>query len=497
MKSFIKLMLSFLFISSAVFAQNGTRMVDFNAKSLGRGGTSIGNFDTPGLMMTNPAGISFLENSMLDANLSLMLPSLHFKNNLNDTEGDDNVFPLPSLAYVNKYDESKFSWGLGFFTYGGMGADFTLDHALFRNQDGSFNQQEYHSQLASFQGGLSAAYKFNEMISAGVSLHLVYSTLEFWMPYSLNPSIMQGTAMPGMTFGQIFSAPPSMGGFGYDEVTASAEMSGLTGLGFNGKIGFAFKFNEKLTLGLSYTSPTNMTFKNGSASMDMTAQLNDAFGKAIQGYMMQNPGASQQEAQQAIMQQFGGMGVDLQQGVKAEYDLETKLNFPQSIGFGLAYKASDNFSLSFDLEWLNWEAAFDEMKLALSNGNNSNINTMLGNEGNFEMTFPLNWENSIIAKIGGEFMASEALTLRLGYAYGSNPVPESTIFPVFPAIVENHIMLGGSYQFTNSFAAHLAYEMVMNNELTAENESLIANEYNASTSELATNLFHIAFTYNF
>lgn len=497
MKSFIKLTLLLTFLYLTVSAQTGTRMIDFNARSLGRGGTSIGTFDSPALMMTNPAGISFLKNSMLDANLSLMLPSLHFKNDLNDIDGDNNVFPLPSLAYVNKYDDSKLTWGLGFFTYGGMGADFNLDHALFRNQDGSFSKQEYHSQLASFQGGLSIAYKFSDIISAGVSLHLAYSTLEFWMPYSLSPSIMQGIAMPGMTFGQIFAAPPSMGGFGYDEVTASAEMKDLSGIGFNGKIGFAFKLNEKLSLGLSYTSPTNMTYKNGTASMDMTTQLNDAFGKAIQGYMMQNPGATQQEAQQAIMQQFAGMGIDLAAGVTAQYDLETELNFPQSIGFGVSYKVAENLNLAFDLEWLNWESAFDEMKLNLSNGNNSNINTMLGNEGNFEMTFPLNWENSIIVKVGGEYLATDALTLRFGYAYGSNPVPESTIFPVFPAIVENHITLGGSYKFTPAFALHLAYEMVMNNELTAENESLIANEYNASTSELATNLFHISFTYNF
>jgi long-subunit fatty acid transport protein len=66
-------------------------------------------------------------------------------------------------------------------------------------------------------------------------------------------------------------------------------MKDLAGIGFNGKIGFAYVVNEQLSLGLSYTMPTTITYKNGKANMDMTAQLNDAFGKAVQGYMMQNP----------------------------------------------------------------------------------------------------------------------------------------------------------------------------------------------------------------
>lgn len=40
--------------------------------------------------------------------------------------------------------------------------------------------------------------------------------------------------------------------------------------------------------------------------MDMTAQLNDAFGKAVQGAMMQNPGMTQA----AVMAQFAGLGID-------------------------------------------------------------------------------------------------------------------------------------------------------------------------------------------
>jgi long-chain fatty acid transport protein len=476
---------------SFTLAQTGTRLVDFNARSIGRGGTSIGIFDSPELMMTNPAGISFLNNSMIDADISLMFPVLQFKNNLNDADGDKNVFPLPSLSYVNKYPDSKWSWGVGFFTAGGMGADFHLNNALFGTA-----LQDYHSKLASMQGGLTVAYKFNNNFSVGVSAHLVYSMLEFSMPYSLDPSIMKGTAMPGMTFGQIFAAPASMGGFGYDEVTALAKMTDLTGIGFNGKIGFAYKVNDKLSFGLSYTMPTSLTYKNGKASMDMTTQLNEAFGKAVQGAMMQNPGITQAQAQAAVMSQFSGMGFDLTKGVAANYDLNVDLKFPQSIGFGVSVNASQNIKLSADCEWIDWADAFNRMTIKLSNGNNPNINTMLGNNGTFNMDFPMNWKNAIVVKVGGEYDVNKDLTLRLGYAYGNNPVPESTIFPVFPAIVENHLMVGASYKISNPLTVHAALELGLNKSETASNPSLIADEYNGSTSQLSTTLVHLAVSYS-
>jgi long-chain fatty acid transport protein len=497
MKLFMKSFIVIILLSTLVAAQTGTRMVGFNAKSIGRGGASIGTFDSPELMMTNPAGISFLNNSMLDVSFTVMLPKLHFKNSLNDVAGDDNIFPLPNLAYVNKRSEGDFSWGVGMFTAGGMGADFKLKHALFREQNGSFTLQEYHSQLAAMQGGLTLAYKLSDNISVGVSLHLVFSMLEFWMPYSLSPLAMQGTAKPGMTFGQMFAAPPSMGGFGYDEVTAFAKMSDLTGIGFNGKIGLAYKVNDELSLGVSYTLPTSLTYTNGKALMDMTYQLNDAFGKAVQGVMMQNPGMTPQQAQTAVMQMFGQLGIDMSKGVVAQYDLDVDLKFPQSIGFGISYKPTEKFGLSADVEWLNWEDAFDKMTLKLSGGANPNINKMMGNNGSFNIDFPMNWENQILFKVGGEYNVTNELTLRLGFANGANPVPATTIFPVFPAVVETHLMVGISYKISDGIILHSAFETALNNSAKAAAQSLIANEYDNSASDLATTLFNIGFSYGF
>jgi long-chain fatty acid transport protein len=482
-----------VFLAASALATNGTRVVGFNAKTIGRGGTTIGLFDSPMLMMTNPAGISFLKGSSIDANFSLMVPSMKFTNVLNtDVEGKTNYFPLPGLAYVNQNPDASFTWGIGAFTQGGMGADFSLKHQLFPTA------QEYHSKLAVMQGGPSIAYKITPQFSVGVSAHLVYSQLEFKMPYSLLPSVLKGTpngVPPGMTFGSLFSAPPAQGGFGYSEVTAAANMSDLTSFSFGGKIGLAYNLNDNVSVGLSYTLPTTLTYKGGKADMDMTAQMNDAFGRAMQGYMAANPSATQQQAQAAIMAQFAGMGIDLSKGVAASYDLDVKLKLPQSIGAGISFKATPRFRISAEAEWINWSSAFDNMTLTLSNGNNVNVNTMLGNAGNFEILFPMNWKDSYNIRFGGEYDIVAAFTLRAGYSYGSNPVPQETVFPVFPAIVENHVMVGASYIVTGPVSIHVAYELALNKKQTAASQSVVAQEYNGSTSQLGENLFHVSLSW--
>lgn len=489
------LTLSLIALTVPAFAQNGIRSIDYNAKTIGRAGVSIGYFDSPELMMTNPAGISFLSSSMLDANFTLFVPSLHFQNTLNNTNGKTNYYPLPDLAYVNKTN-SNWSWGIGFFTQGGMGADYSLFNQLYHDQYGNMIAQTYHSKFANMEGGPSVAYKFSPSFSVGISAHVVYSMLEFQMPYSLSPSVMKGVLNPqtGMTFGQMFAAPTASGGFGYNEVTASANMSDLSALSFTGKIGLAYKVNDQLSFGLSYTLPTSLTFKNGKATMDMTYQMNDAFGKAVQGYMAQNPSASAQDAQLAVMQEFSQMGIDLSKGATDTYNLETKLKLPQSLGFGVSYSPIQLLRLGLDVEWLNWSSAFNQMSISLRDGQNPNIARMLGSN-SLNVDFPLEWTNTILIKVGGEYDFSRAFTVRAGYAYGENPVPCSTLFSIFPAIAVNHIMAGVSYKIYGPVTVNAAYEIGLKESCTSTNPSKIASEYSGSTSQLSANVFHFGLSW--
>ncbi len=478
------------------FSQNGTRLIGFDAKTTGRGGTSTGFFDTPSLMMNNPAGLSFLKSSELDISISLMAPTVHFKNAINNTNGENNIFPLGCISYVHA-PSKRLTYGAGIFTQGGMGADLNLKHNLFRDQSGNYVQQTYHSKFAVMQAGASVAYRLTNQLSIGATADLVYGQVEFQMPMAMPPSMLKGVIDPqsGFTFGNMFSNSPETGGLGYTELAAAANMKGLVAFGFNGKIGLAFKPNKKFSAGINYSLPVTMNYKNGSAKMDMTYQMNDAFGKVVAGIMQQDPNITMEQAQGMAMNQFAQLGIDLTKGAVDNYDAKAEFGLPQSISTGLFFAASKKIRLAIDAEWINWANAFDKMDLSLKNGTNPNINKMIGTNGSIEMAFPLKWKNTIVIRTGGEIDMAKNLTLRGGYVYGSNPVPESTIFPVFPAIVKHHITLGGTAKFSRSIALNLAWEYAFKNDETSNGKSLIASEYDNSTSSLKNNIYHASLSW--
>ena len=488
--------ISTLFCTIALIAQNGTRLIGFDAVTSGRGGTATGFFDNPSLMMNNPAGLSFMKSSELNLSVSVMAPGVYFKNTINDEKGKNNLFPLGTLSYVRK-TPGKFTYGAGIFTQGGMGADFTLNHQLYKDNTGNYVKQPYHSKFAVMQGGGSLAYKITDHFSAGITANLVYAQVEFQMPMSMPPSMMKGVIDPqtGYTFGDMFSSAPENGGLGYSEVVASANMQSLSGFNFNGKFGLAYKPNETFSAGLNYSLPVNLTYKNGKADMDMTYQLNDAFGKVVAGIMQQNPGTTAQQAQQQAMTMFSNLGIDLSKGAVDVYEAQAEFGLPQSLSAGVSFAPSKKIRLGFDAEWINWKKAFKQMDITLKEGTNPNINRMMGSSGELEMAFPMYWKNTVVIRTGAEYEIAKSFIIRGGYVYGSNPVPATTVFPVFPAVVEHHVTLGGTLKVSKFFMVNAAYEYAFRNNVKASAGSFVANEYDNSTSGLKNNIFHISLSW--
>lgn len=410
---------------------------------------------------------------------------------------------MPFLSIVDPMPESKWSWGFGFNVVGGMGTDYQLNHNLFRDAQGQLIEQDYYSNFGYMKIGPSFAYKIRGNLSIGAGVQLYYGMLDFKMPFSLDPvSTMNGIANPAanMSFGQLFAADPAMGGFGYSEVTAYARLNDLAGFGFGANLGVYYEFNEKLSIGLAYTSPTTMYF-SGDADMDMTAQFNDAFGKAMQGVIQQNPALSAQEAQAAVMQMFGEMGINMQEGVATNYpDVEVDFDVPAKYAFGLGFRPTSKLTFGLDVEFIQWKDAFDNMPMDFKKGNNSNINTMINGDaadGTFASAFPLEWENVWNFKSGLDFAPNEKTNLRAGFIHGSNPVPQKTVFSIFPAIVENHLTLGVGRKVGN-IAIDFAFIHAFNKELKASKTGhLIGGEYNGSSDQLSENLYMTTVGYAF
>ncbi len=501
-----------LFVSvSYLYSQNGVRAVDYNTLSIGRGGTEIGFFDSPSLMITNPAGMSFITKPVLNANSIFMMPIPHFKNYTkdangnttttvyNDADGEKNLYALPSLSYVHNFKDSKLTLGAGVFTTGGMGTDYKLMHRLLSP---TIANQNYRSRFAIIESAISGSYMITPNLSIGATGEFVYSTLEIAQPFSLPPSILKGTLITTSgptTFGQYFSAPKPFG-LGYSEMTAGAEMTGLKSYSFGGKFGVAYKYSDRFSMGVNYCLSIPLNFKNGTATMDMSAQFSEASGIAAMN-LVNIYHISIDSAAKLVSALFSANGIHPYDGFTATYDVTNEFKTPQSAGFGLMYSPVTGLRFGFDFEWLNWSKAFENMKITLSNGGNANINKMIGNGGvnqsDLIVEFPMKWKDAVILKFGGEYDLSKVFTLRAGYSYTTNPIPPETIIPIMPAVLEHHVMAGCSYDLLTRLRMHLALEYGFNNTVTGSSTHLVATEYNNSESSLKNLLGHISLSYFF
>jgi long-subunit fatty acid transport protein len=253
-------------------------------------------------------------------------------------------------------------------------------------------------------------------------------------------------------------------------------------------------------MGASYTLSVPLNFKDGNAKMDMSAQFSEASGVAAQN-LVNVYHISLDSAAKLVSALFSANGIHPYEGFIADYTVSNEFKTPQSVGFGLMYSPMPKMRLGFDFEWLNWSKAFDYMKLTLTGGTNSNINKMLvngapGNEALY-VEFPMNWKDAVILKFGGEYDLSKVLTVRAGYSYSSNPIPEETIIPIMDAILEHHIMAGCSYDLIQKLTMNIALEYGLKNTVTGSNPHMVATEYINSESSLQNLLAHISLAYHF
>ena len=500
--------------SQPVRATNGMNMIGYGSRISAMGGVSMGLSGDANLINTNPAGIATIRSSQIDAGLGLLMPAVHFTNSLNGKDADSAVFPLPSIGYVHGTTDSPWTFGAGLFAQGGMGATYpSLRHQLFRTYDANpltqdpYDLQEYHSNIGYLKFVPAVAYRVNEALSLGLAVNIGYAMMEMNMPYSIDPLMMRGLVPGGngMTFGQMFGSSQDQGGLGYDEVTAYSDLGdGVSATGFGAKLGVRYVVSNRLSLGASYTMKSTLDF-SGAATMDMTAQFNNAYERMVMGALMagaaqdpMNPTVQElQNAQTGVNQQLGGMGINPALGMKDEYDVDIAFAWPQQLGVGGAYEVSDKFTLGVDVSWINWKDSMEKFVMKLKNGSNPNINAMMGTpDGAMTLEMPLNWDDQIVLGIGGEYRVTPVLILRGGFNYAKNPVPGSTLIPIFPAVVQSHITLGGGYRVTESFSIDAAYEFVPGNKVTAR-DSIIANEYDNHSSELAENVLHLTGRYTF
>lgn len=386
-------------------ATNGMEMIGTNPRSTGMGGADVAADSDAGAVSGNPALICGCAPSSASIGFTVLMPKLGMTSmgGANDIDGEDQVFVMPQLGYVHRVGTSPVTLGIGLYAQGGMGVDF-------KNVDtGMGTKDELTSQVAFMRLNPIVSYQATDWATLGATVMVGYAQNKFeFFPNTYSVGF-DGTGGTGDDF-------------------AGMRVKDLSSFGAAARVGAQFKVGPQVRLGATYTSETDLSLDEGSATLN-----------------------------------FGQM--------KAEYDAKMDdFTWPQEAEFGIAYLPIPGLTIAADAKWINWSDAIKQPVLKLSNPDTAGVPESI------EIPFGMNWDDQWVYAVGVEYAINQMHTVRVGYNYGKSPVPDDSLNPLFPATVEQHMTVG--YGATvGKWVFDVAYEHAFENEQANQTANLQQNPF--------------------
>jgi len=463
-------------------------------------------------VMDNPATMGLMDDgNRVDVAIGNLRPDVTTEMGTQSWDSSSDSFLMPAVGWVQK--NGDMSYGVGIFSQGGMGTEYAgssspggamsapqaganiayLDSfvgapgisghiSMDQAMGGSATTTDYANTIASNAVGLDERAEvgvgrvifpftkdINEKVTLGASIDYVWAGMDLQM--AMNGAMMQdmmpgGSQTPGTITGGLINAmgmmffdpavnnfdgsvaPPAMTDFGisglnygYFDFTDGTPYKGeAKGSGFAGKIGATFKVSPQLTIGATYHSQTSMSdLEAKGANVSMSTFM-------------------------TTLDTNSGNMVTMPADVVMKGTIKVKdFQWPATMALGMAFQANDKLMLAADVKRINWSDVMKDFTMEFS----ADSITMAGADvtGMFpqkDMTATLyqNWDDQTVIQLGASYMVTNATTVRAGYNYASNPIPDETMNYLFPAITERHYTLGVGHMFNDAQSMDFALSYV-------------------------------------
>lgn len=258
------------------------------------------------------------------------------------------------------------------------------------------------------QGGMGTEYGPGSAMAMGtgqpVRSELGVGRLILPVAYQAAPGLVLGATLDYVWAGLDMRAAMPDGGGGVMRVDFSdtSDFTGKAkGQGFAGKLGLLWQASPSLNVGLTYHSKTALDDLETSSR-----------GATVSGGVL-----------------FAGPGK------VTIHDFE----WPETYAVGIAWQATPRLMLAADIKRIGWSQDMKDFKLAFTPAGGVEI----------PLTMAQNWSDQTVYALGLQYRPSDRLGLRAGLNYGRNPVPDSTLNPLFPATVEWHYTAGFDYRVSD------------------------------------------------
>ncbi len=189
--------------------------------------------------------------------------------------------------------------------------------------------------------------------------------------------------------------------------------------------------------------------------------------------------------------------LDQYRGLFAE---QGNLDIPENYGIGIAFKATDQLLLGFDVQQINFSDVRSIGNDIQSGPNNSGANLFnpafyLGNNNGSGF----GWDDMTIYKLGAEYQWNKNLTLRAGYSHADQPIAKSqTMFNILaPATIEDHGTIGMTYSLPGGSEISMFYMHAFEEKVNGQNSIPAAFGGGEADIKMNQNAFGIAYGWNF
>ena len=141
----------------------------------------------------------------------------------------------------------------------------------------------------------------------------------------------------------------------------------------------------------------------------------------------------------------------------------SSIQFPQSVAGGYAFRPTKKLKLEADIEWTNWETLHEVVLHAPKAPDLNNT------------TNRFDWADSLFYEFGAQYELDDHWTVRGGYIYSENTVPNSTFSPTVPDSNRHVFSVGLGYSVPR-FTVDIVYQYSLSeNRTVSASPARVAN----------------------
>jgi len=426
----------------------GFAIIEHSAKGLGTAfsGGAASAEDTSTVWF-NPAGMTRLEGTQVDAASHIIVPSSDFSNGGSVTNaavggaplsGGDSKDPgmaalVPNFYYVRDL-RPNLKFGLG------VNAPFGLKTSYSQNWVGRYHALT--SSLKTFNINPGLAYKFDSGLSLGFGVSAQYADARLTNAIDKSTACL-GAAGPAACapFGLVTPATPTTDGF--------IDLKDADDWSYGYNVGVLYEYSEGTRVGVHWRSKISHEVE-GKAEFTNTADLAGIFG--------------------------GGRFTD--------QTMSAKVTLPESLSVSGYHQVNPKFAVMGDFTWTRWNR-FDQLVINFNGGHPQNVT-------------PEDWNNSVRISGGASYAYNDRWTLRGGLAWDEEPIPDATKrTPRIPGDDRFWVAVGASYQKSDKLSFDVGYTHLFVGDVPINNTEVNTGHVLIGEYDADVNIFSAQMNYRF